>query len=242
MFKLEINPVDLSKEVCLPEPWPVLEENKFHEDLIKRAKGFYIQATSLGYKEEASEFLRFIGGGFIKPFNSEEIQIPANDPDRDMKIKALAVLQSLSNEFGDRVSSIVWKTYAFLATRPNPTGYATILESKDYLPFPWYIADTVLHGTGKVYGFMLHVHSKVFRETGLVFEHNCDCGCDVHGGDNDEDFSVHAPLKAERKGLATAALFSHLVSESLLIMALKMPFNMGVSPEAAEVMNLNFET
>ncbi len=236
-FRMIVNPVNLAQEVHLPEPWPALEARGFHSDLMLRAKGFMLQSERLGFGEPAREFLRRIGDGFAEPFRASDVLV-ADDADRELKRKALAVLEEMADEYGDRVSSIVWKTYAFLVARPNPTGYATILASQAYLPFPWWVADTVLHGTGKVYGFMLDLHTRMFQATGLVFEHNCDCGCDVHGGDSGGcgEFKVNAPIRPERKPLATAALFSHLLGESLLIMALKMPFEMGLSPEAAEAM------
>jgi hypothetical protein len=235
MFQVAISPVDLSQPVRLPDPWPALEAGGFHDDLLVRARGFLLQAERLGFEAPAREFLRRAGEGFQTPFRASEVRISPNDPDRVLKERSLAALQSLADEFGDRVSSIVWRTFAFLATRPNPTRHTTILASKEHLPHPWWVADTVLHATGKVYGFMLNLHSRMSAATGMVFEHNCDCSCDIHAGD---DYAVHAPLPSERRRVATAALFSHLLGESLLIMALKMPFEMGLSPEAAEVMAL----
>ena len=233
-FQMTVSPVNLSEQVTLPNPWPTLEQSGFHQDLLDRAKGFMLQAKRLGFEEQAMDFLGRLGEGFMTPFKANSIIIADNDPDREFKVKALVALQELSDEFGDRVSSIVWQTFAFLATRPNPTGYATILSSKDHLPFPWWVADSVLHGVGKVYGFMLHIHTKMVQQSGVVFEHNCDCGCDVHGGG--KGFDVSAPLRTGRHTLATAALMSHLMGECLLITGLGMPFEMGLSPEAAEAM------
>lgn len=150
MFELKIEPVDLNQPVNLPTPWPELEARGFHGDLLLRAKGFELQARRLGFAEPATEFLARIGEGFLAPFRASEIVIANNDKDHELKQKALVALQQLSDEFGDRVSSIVWKTLAFLATRPDPLQHATILESKEYLPFPWWVADTCLHGLGKV--------------------------------------------------------------------------------------------
>ena len=235
---MNINPVNPFIEVTLPEPWPALQRAGFHEDIVLRAKGFFLQARRLGFENQATEFLMWIGEGFLKPFSKDDFAPDPNDPDRALKINVLQSLERLSNEFGDRVSSVVWRTLAYLGTRPNPEKYASILSQKEHLPFAWYLADTVLHGLGKVYGLKLHIDSRIFQYAQVALEHNCDCGCDIHGLDSDG--KIASFLKPERVQLATAALFSHLCGESLLIMGLKMPFEMGVSPEAHEVMSLSF--
>lgn len=235
-YRLHIDPVDLSEEIQLPEPWPTLEGQGFHSDLILRVRGFLLQAERFGFGAPAREFLGRIGDGFQSPFNASEIVVAGDDPDREMKTKALSALQQLADEFGNRVSSIVWQTYAFLATRPDPMAHSTIISAKKHLPFPWWVADTVLHGTGKVYGFKLNLDSVVFAESGMIFEHNCDCSCDIHPAG--EEGVIRSILPKSRYQIATGALLSHLLGESLLIMALKMPFEMGLSPEAAEAMSL----
>jgi len=231
---MKFTAVDLSQEVTLPDPWMTLLSRGFHPDLALRAKAFLLHSRVKNFEEEAWEFLDRLGEGFLNPFRSSDIEIALDDPDREYKMQALAALQELSDEFGDRISAIVWQTYPFLATRPSPGKYATILSAKPYLPFPWWLADTVLHGMGKVYGLMMHIQSHMFLRTGRIFEHNCDCGCDVHGGGS--DFIVQASLLRSRYDMATAALFSHLCGDSALIMFLEMPFAMGLSPEAAQVM------
>ncbi len=240
-FTLSIQPVNLETPVRLPQPWPELETSGFclggeHADIYLRAKGFYLQCQRKGCLAEAIAWLEYAGAGYRDPFNPAEFTITSGDPDSSFKRNALAALAELSNEFGRRVPSTVWRTLAFLTTRPDPKKYSTILASQDYLPFPYWVADTVFHGLGEVYGLKDHVNTTLFRLTGTVLEHNCDCGCDCHPpGDNGE---FNAPLAPSRWKLATAALFSHLCGQSVLITFLKLPFEMGLSPEAAEVMAL----
>ncbi len=239
-FTLLIQPVDLNQHVSLPKPWEQLGEFGFrpggeHEDIFLRAKGFYLQCERKGCLEEGQAWLEYAGEGYLNPFNPAKFRI-AEDPDADFKRRAITALTELSSDFGRRVPSTVWDTIAFLATRPNPRQYKTILASQEYLPFPYWVADTVLHGLGEVYGFKDHVNTVLFRHTGTVLEHNCDCGCDMHSP-NDGGV-IEAPLPKDRWRVATAALCSHLCGQSVLITFLKLPFEMGLSPEAAEVMAL----
>lgn len=235
-MELTINPVNADQYVALPDPWAQLAKRGFHEDLLARARGFMLAAERLGFHEIASESLALLGHGFEEPFSAEPFLPTENDPDRAFKRNHLTALSALSEEFGDRVSSVVWETFAFLGTRPDPMKEATILSVKQYLTIPWWFADTVLHAAGKVYGLKLHIDSRIFAGTGMVLEHNCDCSHSARAPQRDGQVScLIAPHKFKE---ATAALMSHLLSESLLIGALKMPFDMGLSPEAAEAMSL----
>lgn len=241
-MQVVISPVDLTQKVDLPAPWPQLIKQGFHADLIERAKGFKLQADRLGFEEIANEYLGIVGESFQKPFDPARFSIGLDDADRELKQNILKGLSKLSQEFGDRVPTIVWDTLAFLGTRPNPTGYATILASAPYLQevgLHWAVADTVLHGLGKVYGLKSHVDSVIFDASGVIFEHNCDCGCAAQPVANTATMRHFLPNEPVRRILATGALLSHLLSEALLIMGLKMPFEMGLSPEAAEVLALD---
>lgn len=235
MFSMQITPVNPNQAITLPRPWDELERQGFHEDLLMRARGFFLAAKHHGFEEAAAEFLTRVGNGFMRPFNRTKFEPKANDPDGPLKRSVLDGLSGLADEFSGRIPSIVWDTFAYLGTRPNPLAYETILAQKEHLPFPWWLADTVLHATGKVYGLKHHMDSRIFAACSMIFEHNCDCGCKLYSPETGGVIKAHLPPENQR--LATAALFSHLCSESLLIMALKMPFEMGVSPEAAELMN-----
>ena len=239
MFEMTINPVDLSQKVVLPQPWEQLEKLGFkmggvNEDIYLRAKGFYLQCARKGCLEEACAWLEYAGEGSLNPFVGSEIAVTNDDPDADFKRRALQALGELATQFGRRIPSTVWRTLAFLATRPNPKQYKTILASRSHLPFDYWVADTVLHGLGEVYGLKDHINSMLFQHTGMILEHNCDCGCDMHPPEGDG--VINASLPASRWQLATAALFSHLCGQSVLITFLKLPFEMGLSPEAAEAM------
>lgn len=232
-MRLHINPVDLSQPVTLPDPWQELERSGFHPDLMERAKAFMLKARRDKFAACAKEFLEIIGHGFRVPFASGRFRPAMGDPDYRLKTDILEALDELSSEFGNRVSSLVWDTFAFLGTRPNPRQHATILSQADILPHPYWAADTVLHGAAKVYSFMFHMQSRVCEKAGIVFNHNCDCGCDVREPGTGV---VQCFMKPGEFPEATAALLSHLLCESKLIMKDKLPFELGLSPEAAEVM------
>jgi hypothetical protein len=231
-YSLVINPVDPSLSVVLP---PAMQEIKLDHDLKLRAQGFWQQSQRLGFEPEAVEFLTYLGAGFKNKFNRTKFEPKEGDLYFQEKTRVLDAIEELSIQFDGRISTIVWESLAYLGTRPDPTKYASILAEKQYLPLPYYIVDTVLHALGKVYGLKLHIDSVIFRHSGMIFEHNCDCSCSFHKP-QDDGGGLAVFLSPERFPEATGALFSHLVSESLLLMGLKMPFEMGLSPESGEIM------
>lgn len=225
-----VTPVNLSQKVVLPASMSAVRLDK---DLADRAKGYWMQAVRLGMSDVAQEFLGHMARGYATPFNRAKFQPKPGDAFYDQKTAALDAFEDLAEQFSGRISNIVWESLAYLATRPDPTKEQSILAEKDHLPLPYYVVDTVLHALGKVYGLKLHIDSTIFQRSGMIFEHNCDCSC-YWQPPNEGGISVF--LDPSRFQEATAALFSHLVSESLLLMGLKMPFEMGLSPEAAEIM------
>ncbi|MFZ2804115.1 MAG: hypothetical protein WA001_02740 [Patescibacteria group bacterium] len=231
-----IRPVDLSQPVTLPEPWPRLIARGFHSDLLDRARAFLLLAEREQFVPEATEILRLTGEGFLTPFDRRPFEPAAGDPFADVKCRSLNALDQLSAEFGDRIPATVCQTFAFMATRPNPMERATILSMEKWLPLPWWYADAVLHAIGKVFGLMLHVHSRFYQHTGLVLEHNCDCNHAIQ--EPGEDGMVRAFLPKVRFSEASAALLSHLLCEGKLIAVDALPFNLGLSPEAAEALAL----
>ncbi len=232
LFSLAIDPVNPYQEVKLPEPWQSLSK-RIDDDLWIRAKGFKLAAVRLGFGDVADEALSVVGRGFAEEFSPQRFAPKLNDPHQDFKKKFLGALQALSKEFGNRVSGAVWETLAALGTRENPHTETSILSVKDRLTLPWWMADAILHAMGKVFGWKLHVDSRLFAATGMVMEHNCDCN---HAARMPLNGAVSCFISPDKFREATAALLSHILSESLLIGGLKMPFEMGVSPEAREAM------
>ena len=47
------------------------------------------------------------------------------------------------------------------------------------MPYHYALVDSALHATGLVYTFLMHVNSVMFRHTGRVLVHNCDCKCSL---------------------------------------------------------------
>lgn len=238
MFSPEIVPVGTHEAIKVPAAWLALE-GTLDPDLFERGirynafahrlSGVIPQATRM-----ADDFLGIIARGFSEPFNPAPFQPALDDPDFDVKTANLNAIIDLACEFEGRVPNVVWETYAFLGTRPDPQQYATIMTHMDRLPHAYWVCDSVLHAMGKVYGLSMHMQSRVHAATGGVIEHNCDCGCDWRP--TPESGMVRQFIEPERIKLATAALLSHLFGESFLIGILGMPFNLGLSPEAAEVL------
>jgi len=55
-----------------------------------------------------------------------------------MQRKVIDVLEGLSQEFGDRISSVVWDSFAFLGTVPDPTVEVSILSRQESLTHPYW--------------------------------------------------------------------------------------------------------
>ncbi len=226
----------MTGEVELPEVWRQLQDRGFHADLLDRADRFARLGERDGFREQAQEVLRITGEGFLKPFNSADFAPLADDPHYVLKTNVLAALQKLSYDFSNRVPSSVWNSLACLMTRENPTEEASILSQQDRLPIDWWYVDAVLHALGKPHALFLHVQSRIFQESGMFFDHNCDCEHSLQKPIEGGMLRYSLPKENIRK--ATAALLSHLLSESVLILVDKLPFAMGLSPETNEVMAL----
>lgn len=209
---------------ALPDPWPALAAGGFHPDLVLRAGNFLKNAAAHGMADHARTALAIAGESFRRPFTAASVPIDASDA---RKRAALEAFEELADEFGDRVPSLIWTSLAFLAVRDDADEYASILGLQDELAgktrLPWWIVDSALHASGKVFGFMLHVQSKLSRDAGLVLEHGCDCGGCIYPA---EDARVRFRLPDERRELFTQALFSHFLSETIL-MKMGYPFNLG---------------
>jgi hypothetical protein len=87
-----------------------------------------LQADRLGFAELGREVLRQLGAGFLTPFDRKHFEHLIGGPYASMQSKVLDVLERLSQEFGDRISSVVWDSFAFLGTVPDPTIETTILR------------------------------------------------------------------------------------------------------------------
>lgn len=231
-YNLHINPVDPSAVTNMPAVWVRLEKDGFHDDLVSRAKGFLAKARRDGHEDLAVSVLEWLGEGFTRKFDPQRFMPSADDPHRDLKINFVNGMKKLSEDFGDRVSAVVWESLVFLGTRGDPTKEATIRSQAKYLVHPWWLVDTSLHAVGKVFGFFMHVQSRVFESAGVALEHNCDCNHVVFEPQNGG--SVRVFLPDSRKKEATAALLSHLFSESFLIGVAKFPFEMGITEEWKE--------
>jgi hypothetical protein len=235
MYTVEITPVDLTHPIDLPHPWTHLQAKNFHHDLTELSRRYLLQARRLGFEDLGREVLTQLGTGFLTPFDRTHFEHLIGGPYADMQCKVLDVLQELSQEFGDRISSVVWDSFAFLGTVPDPTIETTILSRQESLTHPYWIVDSCLHAVGKAYRLLLHIETCMSRAGAGLFEHGCGCDCRVAPSTLGK---VEYALAPELYKVVSFELWSHTLSESLLIGGLHMPFEMGLSPYAADVMRL----
>lgn len=235
MYTINITPVDLTQPVDLPNPWPQLQAKGFHHDLVELAQRYLLQADRLGFAELGKEVLKLLGQGFLTPFDRQQFEHLVGGPYADVQTKVLAVLEGLSQQFDDRISSVVWDSFAFLATVPDPTIETTILSRQESLTHPYWLVDSCLHAVGKCYRLLLHIETCMSRAGAGLFEHGCGCECRIAPSTLGK---VEYNLAPELYKTVSFELWSHTLSESLLIGGLHMPFEMGLSPYAADVMKL----
>lgn len=242
---------ELKKTITLPDPWPELEKAGFHEDLVGRAyahKAWTERAygKDMGKGKEgtpaqvlnARAFLASIAKGFKSKFDRKMFEKEGIGLSGPLRSRALDAFAELSDEFGDRVSSVMWESLAHLATRENPEVKKSILQEMDSLPHHYAIVDTMLHAFGKVYSFANHVQSVFFRHTGYVLIHNCDCNCSlvnlkkVNG-------SINILINSEEERFeATQSLSTHMLAESELILNRRLPFEYTITKDAQEVFGI----
>lgn len=232
---LLMHPVDPDGSIDMPPSWQRLDEAGFHPDLVRRTRGFLHCATRHGNLEVGREIAERFGKGFEHSFSADVLRPRSTDPFSKMKNEILDALEECATFFGDRVSSIVWESYATLALREDPTRYMSILTEINRLPHPYWLVDGVLHAVPIVYRMKDHLSSTIFQHAGVVIDHGCDCGCGFAPADDEETGSVNVFMNPRRIELSTAALWSHLLTQTYAIVTLKLPFEIGVSPNAAEI-------
>lgn len=238
-MELKVRVVNPKTSALIPPSWLKLGVRGFpHDDIGDRVAAFCRYGKERGMEEETWTVLEMLGQGFLKPFSIKEgfDGINAHAPHLKLKMRALKALEGLSEEFGDRVSSVVWRSLAALVTRDNPTEEVTIPSIADRLPYPYWMVDAVLHALGKVYGLKMHIDSRIWETTGMILEHNCDCNHALKPVS--QNGSVNNYLPRERWQEATAALFTHTVAEALFILKMHLPFALGLSPEAKKALQL----
>ncbi len=228
---VEDRPVDLFGS------WKALAAGGFHDDLVLRARRFAIYGEDHRCGDAMAAVLDMLGNGFLNRFiPADHYDITDNDPHAGIKRGCLTALEQLSAEFGDRVSGVVWHSLATLACREDPLRETTILSIGNHLPYPWWMVDAVLHGLGKVYGLKMHIDSRIYHESGMMLEHNCDCNHALKPVLNNGGILNFLP--PDRWQEATAALFTHIASEALMMLTMQLPFALGISPESREVLAL----
>lgn len=231
--------VDLAqakKNLTLPDPWPMLMDNGFHQDLTDRAYAHLAYTKEYGGYENAEASLAILGSGFAAAFSRFRFGPTDRDPNYKLKLKALDAIDELSAFYGNRVSAVVWDALAHLACREDPEREQSIIKeaASGTLPHHYLLVDCALHATGLVYTFLLHVNSVMFRHTGRILIHNCDCSCSLV---NLEEIggSIDYRLPRAKLQAATQSVFTHLLAETVKLMEDFLPFAYSITPEAQQI-------
>ena len=102
------------------------------------------------------------------------------------------------------------------------------------LPYSYTLVDSALHATGLVYTFLMHVNSVMFKHTGRILVHNCDCNCSLV---NLEEMGgrIEYDLPQGKIVGASQSVFTHLMAETYKLMECFLPFAYSITPEACKI-------
>ena len=221
--------------------WKKLFETGWNEvDLIERAYAHYvwtIREAEVCSKPEwvgnARVFLSAMAKGFLGPFNPSTFLPKQGDVNVDFKTAVVKAVSSASGFYGNRISSVLWDSFAYLGTRENPEVSRSIIKEASALPHHYGIVDTMLHASAKCYKLLLTVQSFMYAETGMVIDHNCDCDCSlVNLLSGAGDMAVKFQIREDQRYEATQSAFTHMLAESHLILNCRLPFEYTVTKEA----------
>lgn len=216
----------------LPLSWRTLKKLSFHNDLMERAQAHAAYAKKHGFSQNAQYILEEVGKGFLTPFNPKDF----TQETQGLRTKAMSALVELSNFYENRIPSLVWNSFAHLATREDPEVEKSIIKeaSSGKLPHHYTIVDSCLHASGLVYTFMLHVNSVMFKHTGRILNHNCDCSCSLI---NLEEIDGVIKYELPQKSIITASqsVLTHFLAETVKLQQDFLPFAYSITPEAKEI-------
>lgn len=220
------------------------------EDLIMRAYAHLMwterEAAACNQPHwvgNAKAFLSSIAKGLLNPFDKQAFMPEPGDKTYAFKVSVLDAIEEVSQFYGNRVSSVLWDSFAYLGTREDPEVSRSILKEANALPHHYGIVDTMLHASAKCYKLLLTVQSSMYKHTGMVIDHNCDCDCslvNLVGGVG--DMAVIFAIKPNQIHEATQSAFTHMCAESHLILNCKLPFEYTVTKEAALIMGVETES
>lgn len=241
VLRVNIKPIDITiaRRLVLPHPWPELEQEGFHPDLIDRAKAHLAWCQKNGYEENARIILASLGAGFKTPFSQARFSLQAGQNESNLRRSALMAITELAKFYSNRISSVVWNSLAHLAVRENPEEERSIVKEAKTgaLPHHYMIVDSALHATGLVYTFMLHVQSAMFSHTGRILVHNCDCNCSLV---NLEQVGgrIEFTLPPEKILPTSQSVFTHLVAETVKLTECGLPFAYSLSEESRDLLEV----
>ncbi len=227
----------------------LLDSGWDEEDLIQRAWAHLkwtereaLKCNKPHWVGNAKAFLSSMAKGFLFPFDKEKFLPKSGDLNFYFKVKVLDAIEDASNFYGNRCSSVLWDSFAYLGTRESPEISRSILKEAKELPHHYGIVDCMLHASAKCYKLLLTVQSYMYQKTGMVIDHNCDCDCSlVNLLEGVGDMAVVFEIKKEQRFEATQSVFTHMLAESHLILNCKLPFEYTVTKESALLPGIEVE-
>lgn len=225
--------------VSLPAEWQSLELNRFHPDLVERARAHLAYADQRGKTNNAVATLSVIGHSYRVPFDVKSYRSQSSQ-NLGVITGVLSALGELAEFYVDRVPSIIWHSFAHIALRDNPTEEQSILREagNSKLPAHYTIVDSCLHAAGLVYTFMLHVQTVFQRHTGMVLNHNCDCNCSLVSVEACTAPATEFVPRESSVASMTASLLTHLLAETWKLQEDGLPFAYGISEESEAIQAL----
>lgn len=147
----------MMKDLSSIKAWRELFESGWEEeDLIQRAwahlKWTEREAEKCNQSHwvgNAKAFLSSMAKGFLNPFDRQNFMPQKGDLNFAFKVSVLDAIQDASNFYGNRCSSVLWDSFAYLGTRENPEVSRSILKEAEELPHHYGIVDTMLHASAK---------------------------------------------------------------------------------------------
>lgn len=228
----------------LPEPFQIIQRNHRElTDIVDISARFYQYSVNNGFENKTYQLLDLIGQSFLDRFTYLEFynnMVNIIDPKQKRAIiDLLNALNELSIFFGNRIPSIVWESYAYMAIRENPFIKEKVYNIASQIRLPWLVVDAVWHSVGKVWSLKNHIDSVIFKHSGLILSHSCDCNHVTSQAK--EGHIINVIIEKSEIEELTKAFYTHFLAELKLLVIDGLPFMLGLSEGIEETLNIQKE-
>lgn len=225
-FPVKWRPVDETKLLLPPQPWPSLK-GKLPEGYYERVSRFWTTVVEDGNERYIQGPLAVLGESFGRSFQFEGKQIGLIEHETFSGVAWIVACHHLSREFGNVIPPLLWEVIASLGTRRDPLVEVAIPTIQDELPYPWGVCDAALHATGKAYGLLLHIEERLREKTGHILLHGCGCNHVVREVATLAGECRFPTLDQFRRRKAGLEFLDHFLSELDLVFVRGYPFRMN---------------